>query len=161
MASLTCKGAEGSASRNLARGRSRQKAELPYVLTSSLTGGRTRCRAHSERRSRGAGTLESHIYTKNETKVWVWVTAYTVYGPGVSKIQGAWCVGPDQNDHHGLHASIREVRFEITKNHACAHPVLLDKTEFGPTDQATSSTQQYIIREEGGRFVILGGRDRY
>lgn len=108
-----------------------------------------------------AGYTESHIYTKNETKVWVWVTAYTVYGPGVSKIQGAWCVGPDQYDQHGLHASIREVRFEITKNHACAHPVLLDKTEFGPTDQAASSTQRYTIREEGGRFVILGGRDRY
>lgn len=109
----------------------------------------------------GAGTLESHIYTKNDTSVWVWVTAYTVFGPGVSKIQGAWCVGPKQYDQHGLRASIREVRFEITKNHACAHPVLLDKTEFGPPDSASSTVRTYTIREEGSHFVILGGRDRF
>lgn len=108
-----------------------------------------------------AGYSESHIYTKNDTSVWVWVTAYTVYGPGVSKIQGAWCVGPGQFDRHGLHASIREVRFEVTKNHGCAHPVLLDKTEFGPSDAAASTTHQYTIREEGSRFIILGGRDRF
>ncbi len=112
-------------------------------------------------RPAGAGTLESHIYTKNDTNVWVWVTAYQVYGPGVSKIMGAWCVGPQSFDHHGLHANIREVRFEITKNHGCAHPVLLDKTEFGPSDRATATSNTYTIRHEGSGFQILGGRDRY
>jgi len=108
-----------------------------------------------------AGNLESHIWTRNETNVWVWVTAYTVFGPGISKIQGAWCVGPNQFDKHGVHATIREVRFEITKNNGCAHPVLLDRTEFGPPEGASSTTVTYTIRQEGSGFQILGGRSRY
>ena len=107
-----------------------------------------------------AGSLESHIYTDNRTDVWAWVTAYEVYGPMVSKIQGAWCVGPHSFDKHGLRASIREVRFEVTKNHACAHPVLHDETVFGPASNVTISTHTYYVDYKDGRYKINGAPNR-
>jgi hypothetical protein len=107
-----------------------------------------------------AGSLESHIYTENRTDVWVWVTAYAVYGVMASKIEGAWCVGPRSFDRHGLHASIREVRFEVTKNHGCAHPVLHDERVFGPPSNVTSSTNTYYVDYQGGRYKILGAPSR-
>jgi hypothetical protein len=107
-----------------------------------------------------AGSLESHIWTENRTDVWVWVTAYNVFGPGVSKIEGAWCVGPHAFDKHGLHAAIREVRFEVT-HHGCSHPVLLDKTVFGPPSNVTKSQHTYYVdNKPGGGYVINGAPDR-
>ena len=107
-----------------------------------------------------AGSLESHIYTDNRTDVWVWVTAYNVFGPAVSKIEGAWCVAPHSFDKHGLHEAIREVRFEVTKNHRCGHPVLMDKTVFGPPSNVTISTATYILNRSGSGFVIDGAPTR-
>ena len=107
-----------------------------------------------------AGSLESHIYTDNRTDVWVWVTAYNVFGPLVSEIKGAWCVGPHSFDKHGLRSAIREVRFEVTKNHGCAHPVLMDKTVFGPASNVRISTATYILDHSGNGFVIHGAPER-
>jgi hypothetical protein len=108
-----------------------------------------------------AGSLESHIWTENRTDVWVWVTAYNVFGPLVSEIKGAWCVGPHSFDKHGLHSAIREVRFEVTKNHGCAHPVLLDKTVFGPPSNVTISQHTYYVdNKPGGGYVINGAPER-
>lgn len=101
-----------------------------------------------------AGSVESHIDTDNATKVWVWVTAYSLISGW--KIEGAWCVGPGQYDRHGLRAMILKVRFEVTKNHGCAHPVLLDESLQGPRKDLDESRSVYTIHEENSHFVISG-----
>jgi len=75
----------------------------------------------------------SHVYTKNNTDKWVWVTAIesngnpTNIGPTRSNA-GAWCVGPNAYDKHGLRTVLVAYRAEIMSN-SCSHkPNLADKS---------------------------------
>jgi hypothetical protein len=98
-----------------------------------------------------AGSFDSHITTHNRTDVWAWVTAYVVYGPGISKIQGAWCVGPRSSDRHTVLGEIRELRFEVTKNSGCKHPVLHNEMVFGP---GRTMAHTYYVDFTSGRYKI-------
>ena len=62
-----------------------------------------------------AKATEGHIYTRNRSNAYVWVTAY-VWAPfGATKIAGAWCVRPGEYDQHGLRdVKVLHVRFELS-----------------------------------------------
>ena len=105
---------------------------------------------------------EAHIYFRNNTDAWVWVTAYShgVYTTYPSPMvfpggpAGAWCVGPHQYDQHGLRISIYEVRAEVSEKGCQRHPVLLNELRGFHMDKNTDiGRMTYYIHFQNGRYV--------
>jgi hypothetical protein len=77
---------------------------------------------------------ESHVYVKNLTKAWVWITVYSrpyTGGGQYHGAEGAWCVPPGKYDQHGLKVRIHEVRAEISENPNCRVVIKDTGYEFG------------------------------
>jgi hypothetical protein len=93
---------------------------------------------------------ESHVWTKNDSDTWVWIT---VYNP--VKISGSWCVAPHTLDKHGLKTTLLKVRAEVTHS-GCRHPVILDKTlvfnTYGPTKPG-----MYVLTGANGKYEFTKG----
>jgi len=98
---------------------------------------------------------ESHVYFKNDTSAYVWVTAYDGNYRLATKPQlGAWCVGPHAYDQHGLHAEVGEVRAEVSAT-GCQHdPVLLNELRGFPFHTGhEKNTMTYYVHYTDGKYV--------
>jgi hypothetical protein len=98
---------------------------------------------------------ESHVYFKNNTNSYVWVTAYDGnYSLGTKPQLGAWCVGPHKYDQHGLNAEVGEVRAEVSTAGCQRHPVLLNELRGFPFHTGyDSNTMTYYVHYTGGKYV--------
>ena len=74
-----------------------------------------------------ARATEGHIYTRNSSYAYVWVTAYVWAPMGTTRIAGAWCVSPGRYDQHGLSdVKVVHVRFEVSHGGCQREPQLLN-----------------------------------
>ena len=90
-----------------------------------------------------ARATEGHIYTRNHTSAYVWVTAYVWAPMGTTKIAGAWCVRPGEFDKHGLRdVKVLHVRFEISRGGCQREPQLLNVTRDFPV---TGEIWTYVV----------------
>jgi hypothetical protein len=90
-----------------------------------------------------ARATEGHIYTRNNSTAYVWVTAYVWAPMGTTKIAGAWCVSPGKYDQHGLRdVKVLHVRFELSKSGCQREPLLLNVTRSFPV---TGEVWTYVV----------------
>jgi len=90
-----------------------------------------------------ARATDGHIYTRNNSYAYVWVTAYVWAPMGTTKIAGAWCVSPGKYDQHGLRdVKVMHVRFEVSRGGCQREPQLLNVTRDFPV---TGEVWTYVV----------------
>ena len=94
---------------------------------------------------------ESHIVIFNRSDAWVWITAYDALDKAEHNA-GAWCVGPNSNDQHGLATPVIAVRAEVTSRD-CRHPVRADLRRPFPHN-GNRMTNTYRLTELRGRYFF-------
>ncbi len=97
--------------------------------------------------------LADHIQVANNTPdAWVWVTVIN------GRNLGAWCVNPGKVEGRTYGGLVDKVRVEVTKNAACAHPVMLDRTlnNYVGTGQPNQvrAVGAYFVNGRGGSYTF-------